>query len=392
MADQLSAVTQRNHAMRRLVAAVLINIAMGAIYAWGVFLLPLQGYLEISRAQLSSVPTVALICFTAGMVWHDRLLQALGGMNLSVVAFALAGGGFFLFAAMPCYWSLLVGYGGLFGVGSGLGYGLALALVSTFSPQKRPLAIGVAMAAFASSGILMPFALANRVEPGNVAFVFGCLAMAILATGISATALLGEGHANRSGSEISRKSPAPAIASDCTFLKLALIFLCICLVGLMTVSQLAGILSSLGMNGIVGYGLSILTSGYLAGSLFGGQAVRRLGGRHALLVANAMTAAGLAFLYVGTPSFGMLGAACVGAAFGSSASLMPTLVGELYGAEKIGEIYGRLIVSYGIAGLVAPWGSGVLYDAFGGYRIAILVGMAACAVSAVLALNLKTSR
>ncbi|WP_163362300.1 OFA family MFS transporter, partial [Escherichia coli] len=91
--------------------------AMGVIYAWGVFSLPLESYLAVSRAELSSVPTAALISFTAGMVAHDRLLRILGRVRLSILAFALTGAGHLLFAAVPAYWALIAGYGLVFGLG-----------------------------------------------------------------------------------------------------------------------------------------------------------------------------------------------------------------------------------------------------------------------------------
>ncbi|MBN9235702.1 hypothetical protein QV13_06840 [Mesorhizobium hungaricum] len=390
MADQLSVVTPRDCAAQRLLAAILVNIAMGTIYAWGVFMLPLETYLAVSRAELSIVPTVALIGFTMGMVLHDRLLRFLGRVKHSVFAFALTGGGFLLFAALPGYWSLLVGYGALFGLGSGLGYGLALALASAASAQNRPATIGITVAAFASSGIAMPLALAKFTTSHSVAHVFAYVALAIFAIGACATALLGERQKEEGHAEKRDAPPASGVAmSGWNFIRLAIIFFCICFVGLMTISQLAGIVSSHALDALVGYSLSILTLGYLVGSLFGGYAARSLGSWRALLLASAVTALGLIFLSLATPASALVGAACIGATFGSSASLMPTLIGELYGSERIGEIYGRLMISYGLAGLAGPWGSGVLYDTFGGYGPAVMTGLVACTISAVLAVSFR---
>lgn len=393
MTNETRTLAEQYHPGRLLGAAVLTNVAMGAIYAWGAFLLPLEKYLEVSRTELSVVPTVALISFTAGMVLHDWLRRTLGGSYLFALVFALTGGGHLFFAWLPGYWSLLLGYGGFFGLGSGLGYGIALSLASDTGAHRRPLAIGVAMAAFASSGIVMPLVAANVISARGLPFVFGGLGLLILAIGGGCAALLGEQGLNRAGwKKIAASTVAPLALSDWNFVRLCIIFFCICFVGLMTTSQLAGIVSSHGLDALVGYSLSIFTFGYLLGSLFGGQAVRVLGGWRALAFASALTALGLTFLDLGGVVLTVLGAAFIGATFGSSASLMPTLVAELYGAERIGEIYGRLMISYGLAGLLAPWGSGALYDAFGGYAPAIVAGLAMCALSGALAFSFRPPR
>ncbi|KQU92817.1 hypothetical protein ASD12_26125 [Mesorhizobium sp. Root102] len=393
MANDQTASARQGRIGRLLGAAILINVAMGAIYAWGVFLLPLENYLSISRGELSTCPTVALIFFTAGMVLHDRLLRTLGRRRFCVLAFALAGGGHLLFAAIPAYWSLLVGYGGLFGFGSGLGYGLALALTSQTAPHKRALAIGITMAAFSSNGIVLPLALTGIVQSYGPAYVFGLLGVAILAIGGCSITLLWTEREERTDRVKSYQPHVTSIeTSGWNFIQLAIIFFCICFVGLMTVSQLAGMVSAHGLDAFVGYSLSIFTLGYLLGSLLGGQVVHRLGGWKTLLLASLVTAVGLVFLDFRLPALVLIGAALIGTTFGSSASLMPTLVGQLYGVERIGEIYGRLMISYGLAGLVAPWGTGALYGAFGDYRPAIVAGLGMCLISGALAFSLRQSR
>lgn len=390
--DQIAGARQ-DRTGRPLGAAILINVAMGAIYAWGVFLLPLESYLSISRAELSTCPTVALIFFTAGMVLHDRLLRTLGRRRFCVLAFALAGGGHLLFAAIPGYWSLLVGYGALFGFGSGLGYGLALALTSEAAPDKRALAVGMTMAAFSSNGIVLPLALTGIIQSYGPAYVFGLVGLTILAIGGCAIALLWTERDERTNRARTNELRVASItATNWNFIKLAVIFFCICFVGFMTISQLAGMVSAHGLHAFVSYSLSFFTLGYLLGSLFGGQAVQRLGGWQALLLASLVEAAGLAFLDFSVPELVLLGAALIGTTFGSSASLIPTLVGELYGVDRIGETYGRLMISYGLAGLIAPWGTGMLYGAFGGYGPAILAGLGMCLISGALAFSLRQSR
>ena len=63
----------------------------------------------------------------------------------------------------------------------------------------------------------------------------------------------------------------------------------------------------------------------------------------------------------------------VGLCFGGSASLIPVLIGREYGISQIGRVYGKMIFSYGLAGLIAPWVGGLLYTQTGSYSVPLAV-------------------
>ncbi|MBL8583148.1 MAG: MFS transporter, partial [Rhizobiaceae bacterium] len=181
-----------------LVAAVLINVAMGVIYVWSLFLLPLETFLARPRADLSIVASVALVAFTIGVVVHDRLLKRLGSVRFTALAFACAAGGHLLFAVLATYPGLVLGYGVLFGLGAGLGYGLALALATAVPDRLRALAIGMAMAAFASSGIVLPLLLGPLIRAASPPASFAAIGAGMLLAGLLVAGLLRRAAKDRS--------------------------------------------------------------------------------------------------------------------------------------------------------------------------------------------------
>ena len=82
----------------------------------------------------------------------------------------------------------------------------------------------------------------------------------------------------------------------------------------------------------------------------------------------------------------------VGATLGSIASLMPMLIARYYGVERVGSIYGKLNIAYGLGGLLAPWIAGVLYVNTGGYSLAILLAIAVAAIGVVSTLTIASPR
>ncbi|WP_425026057.1 hypothetical protein [Paracoccus versutus] len=176
--------------LRLLILACLTNAVMGLLYVWSLFLLPLEAALGAPRSALSLIPALALVTFTLGMMVHDRLLAALRFRAFSLLAFGFAGGGHLLFAFDGGYAALLTGYGMLFGLGAGLGYGLALALVTRLPTRVRSLGLGLAMAAFAISGVVLSGLFAQPIRETDPTAGFLIIGLAILAAGSGVTAFL----------------------------------------------------------------------------------------------------------------------------------------------------------------------------------------------------------
>ena len=66
----------------------------------------------------------------------------------------------------------------------------------------------------------------------------------------------------------------------------------------------------------------------------------------------------------------------IGAAFGGTVSIFVMLFDIWYGSDKVGALFGRLNISYGIAGVTAPSFTGWIFTSHGDYDTAIMVGTA----------------
>ncbi|MGE4248409.1 MAG: MFS transporter [Parvibaculaceae bacterium] len=367
---------------RLLLPACILNVSAGLLYAWSLFLLPLERALQVDRGSLSLVPSLAIATFTAGMIFCPWLVRRTNWRIYLAIVYGCMSVGFLWFGRMPSFASLLFGYGVVFGLGAGLAYGLALVFATSVSAQARALAIGVTVGAFAISGILMPPLFGNLIAASPPSQVFtsigiGCIALGILiqilvrvVPGIVSAEAVGQGAADVS------------IGRD--FMKLFSIFFFINFIGLMSVSQISGITSSSGSSGAVAsWATSLFTFGYLLGSLGGGWVAERLGGRLTLIAAGVAMIAGLLAFSTKLSWLLLSGAITIGLAFGSGASFMPMLISSRFGAERVSQVYGRMMIAFGAAGLLAPWFSGFLYARTGTYTPSLVIGsvMAAMAIA-----------
>lgn len=370
---------------REVIAGAIVNAAMGMLYVWSLFLLPLEKSLALSRSSLSLAPSLALVSFTAGMMVHSTLLRRFSPGAYLAVVFGLCALGHALFWINGSFLGLIVGYGIMFGTGAGLGYGLALGLAGRAPAHVRSWGIGLVMSAFAVSGTILSIALAGPISRSDPATSFGVAAIGIGLVGIVAGLLV-------KGIRITFERP---IDGACgwrevfrpDFLNLAVIFFVLCYIGLMVMSHSTGMLESLGASPWSrATGPAVFTAAYILGCLGGGKIVEAVSGRKALAGAIAFMTAGVVALLTGQEGAALAGIAAVGMVFGSTASLMPVLIAERYGADRVGDLYGRLMTSYGAAGLAAPWLTGLAFEIHRTYDIPLLVALGLSATAAALSI------
>ena len=131
------------------VAAVIMQICLGAVYGWSVFKIPLMrahGWSETS-VQLNFTLALAFLGLgtVVGGLWQDRV----GPRLVATVAGVLYGLGFLVAAYGASAGSLgliYLGYGVLSGIGMGMGYITPVATLVKWFPDKRGLMTGVAVA------------------------------------------------------------------------------------------------------------------------------------------------------------------------------------------------------------------------------------------------------
>lgn len=359
-----------------MAAAVLANGAAGLLYVWSLFILPIESSLGMSRSDSGLIASVALVSFTIGASIMPALLMRVGRIGVACFAFALLAGGHLAFALWPSWAALAFGYGLSFGLGSGVAYGFALSLAASLPTRMRATAIGIAMGAFALSGIVLPATLGEWIATTAPASAFLRIGIVAFAVGmLCVLALLAAGKRVRAAPVTATSVPAV----DRPFLVLALVFFLLAFIGLAIISHAAAIAASAGIAA-ASYATSALTLGYLAGSIFGAPIAERLGERLTLTALGLLAFAGTLAMFATSATVFFVGAALVGVTFGGSGSIMPVLLGLRYGSDHISRLYGRLIIAYGLAGLIAPDVAGRMYDHTQSYTSLIAV----CSVFAVL--------
>lgn len=370
--------------------ALLIQMSLGAIYAWNVFTPTLKdaGW---STAQTQWPFTIGLFTFALVMVYAGRNLYRIGPRRLTIAGGLLLGCGYAIagFSGGTAFWPVLLGVGLLGGAGIGLGYVVPIAVGMQWFPDKKGLITGIAVAGFGLGAMIwvkLAGSWGNLLGSLGIADTF--LLYALL---FSATVLLGSiwmrfpAHFVPPADDVSTsrhdfnskemRATTQYWAIFATFAVGATAgLMCIGLMKLFPGKALtaAGI-DSTAASSIAGTAMVVFALANAVGRIGWGKISDVIGhavncdqsGRRTALVmmmASQGLFVGLFPLIAGEPLLLMLVAALIGFNFGGNFALFPAITADTFGHKFFGQNYGYVFLAYGIGGTVGPMLGGYLGD------------------------------
>ena len=135
--------------------AILIQLCLGAIYAWSVFTKPLveAGW---TKTQTQGVFAAGLALFAIVMVIAGRLMPKLGPKKLAISGGIVLGLGYLLAGLFggTNFWLIFIFVGIIGGSGIGLAYVVPIAVGMRWFPDKKGLITGLAVAGFGFGALL----------------------------------------------------------------------------------------------------------------------------------------------------------------------------------------------------------------------------------------------
>ncbi len=135
--------------------AIIIQLCLGAIYAWSVFTKPLveAGW---TKTQTQAVFAAGLALFAIVMVIAGRLMPKLGPRKLAMSGGVVLGLGYLLAGlfAGTNFWLVFLFVGIIGGSGIGLAYVVPIAVGMRWFPDKKGLITGLAVAGFGFGAML----------------------------------------------------------------------------------------------------------------------------------------------------------------------------------------------------------------------------------------------
>jgi OFA family oxalate/formate antiporter-like MFS transporter len=378
-----------------------MNLALGSLYAWSVFVLPLEQEFAWTRAETSWVYTIAIVTFALSFIVAGRIQDLKGPRLCAVIGGLLVSAGFVLTSWTSSLTSLYLSFGVIVGLGNGFGYATPIPVASKWFPDKRGLVVGLMVGGYgAGSAILGPVATSLVADLGwRTTFqILGALFFVMTMTG---TALLKNPPP---GYRPPNWQPAPGAASaghdvstrdmlaTHTFYALWFAYCLGATAGQMTISQLVPFARSAGLGATVArFAITVGAFGNAGGRILSGWMSDTLGRLRTLGTMILLSAIAMPMLFLWreqvVPFYALV--ALVYWCYGTQLSVFASTTADFYGTRHLGMNYGLLFTAWGAAGILGPGLAARVFDRFGDYRYAFF---AASALALVALASLSMAR
>jgi len=147
-------------------AVVVMQVALGAVYAWSVFRKPLSDAYGTGVSEVNTTFSIAILSLGIAAFFGGLWMGRSGPRIVALTSGVLYGAGIFLASfAEPSLWILYLTYGLMAGIGIGLGYIVPIAVLVKWFPDKRGFITGVAVAGF-GAGALVTAPIAKQLVSG----------------------------------------------------------------------------------------------------------------------------------------------------------------------------------------------------------------------------------
>ena len=382
----------------RVFGGVSMNLALGTLYAWSVFVAPLEKQFGWKRAQTSMVFTIAVVVFALSFVIAGRIQDKIGPLFCSLTGGILVSLGFFLCSYTTNLVYLYVCFGVIGGLGNGFGYATPIPVMAKWFPDKRGLAVGLAVGGYgAGSAIFGPLSQLKLIPAYGLPATFQILGAVFLVMTLVGAFLLKNpppgykpaGWTPPAGtSTVSSRdlSPVEVLATP-TFYLMWVAYALGCSAGLMVISQLVPFATS---TGIAAAALTTMTLvvgafGNASGRILSAWMSDKLGRINVLrtMIGISMIAMPLLYAMGGNIVLLYVLVFVVYWCYGTQLSVNGAAAADFWGTKNAGINYGLLFTAWGVAGIIGPRIGGVLYDKYHNYQAAFYAGAALAGVALI---------
>jgi OFA family oxalate/formate antiporter-like MFS transporter len=380
-------------------AGFLMQMALGAVYAWSVFRVPLAKQFHWSISQVTLTFTISIFTLGVAAFFGGLWLNKKGPRVVALTGGFLYGLGVFLasFSAGKLWW-LYLSYGLISGIGLGFGYIVPVAVLVKWFPDRRGLITGVAVGGFGAGALVTAPLATYLIQRVGVLQTFAYLGVAYLVVTMATGYFMqnppeGWKPAGWAPSATQTKQRA---AKDYTLgaaLKTwqwwalwALLFLNVS-AGISLISQESPMFQEIakvsvavaaGMVGIVSIGNAV---GRIFWAWISDAITRRW-----TFVAMFLVQVGLFWAFPSLTSATVLTVVsfiilmCYGGGFGT----MPAFAADYFGSKNVGPIYGLMLTAWGSASAFGPLLIAHLRQASGSYASGLHIIAGIMAVSVLL--------
>jgi OFA family oxalate/formate antiporter-like MFS transporter len=383
------------------IAGVLLQVALGAVYAWSVFRAPLMKEFGWSISEVTLTFTISIFVLGFAGFFGGLWLNRVGPRVVALTGGFLYGLGVFLasFSDHKLWW-LYLSYGVIGGIGLGFSYIVPVAVLVKWFPDRRGLITGIAVGGFGAGALVTAPVATRLIQSVGVLHTFAYLGIAFLVVTVTAGYFMQnppEGWRPRgwtpTTSQASQRSSrdytlAEALRTWQWWALWLLLFLNTS-AGISVISQEAPLFQELSrVTAVAAAGMvGVASIGNALGRVFWAWASDSITRRATfVMMFIAQTILFWALPRITSASVLTIVAFIVLMCYGGGFGTMPAFAADYFGSRNVGPIYGLMLTAWGFASAFGPLLIAYLRQSTGAYGEALHVIAGVMAASVLLPL------
>lgn len=379
-----------------VIFGLIINICLGAVYAFSIFRPPLEKLWHITATESGLPFMIFLAMFAFAMPFAGNLMQKCGPKKTMFLGSILVGIGWIAASCSQNINTLTLLYGIIGGTGVGIMYGVPIAAAAKWFPDRAGLAIGLTVGGFGLSALITaPIIkkLIDAVGPLETFFYLGIAFLIILLILSIPYKFPLEGwkpkgfiaKTSSANTSITIDLDREEMVKTNSFWALWLTYTIGCFAGLMAIGISAPAGKEVGLTAeISALAVSLYAIFNFLGRPFFGWLTDKIKPKGAAI---------LSFLIIGLSSlliFGirekiifLIGFCLLWLNLGGWLAIAPTATKIFYGTKFYGKNYGLVFTAYGTGAITGGLVSGQIKDLSGSY-FSVFPVVAVCSLVGII--------
>ncbi len=396
-----------------VIAAVIMELALGAIYSWSTF----AGYLKTGEGWTSTqtqwVFSIATLALAVAVIFAGRLNERFGPQKLILISALVTGGGFILGGILPLQpiWTTLT-IGLIGGGGIGISYALPISVCAKWFPDRKGLVTGLGMAGFGTGSLIWQYflkgVLYDAVGIPWTFIIYGFCFIVMIGAAYFFIYNPPEGYIVPAYNPEQMKNKSDTV-DEVNFTRNEMLktrqfyFLFYALMvgsgaGLMTIGIAViwpeQVLSDVGYANAAQ--IATISAAVIypifngLGRIIMGWVSDKIGWKWSIIMMDSVQAVTIFLLYflVRTPATLFIGMAIIAFNYGANFTVFPMATGGVFGRKNISSNYGWVFFSFGIGAIFGPLLGGYFNDT-GNQHWAFIISGITLVIGVVLTFLIK---
>jgi len=383
----------------------IIFLFIGLIYAWSIFVVPLEEAFGWIRSDTSNVFSVVLVFFSLGSLIGGFMTKKFSVKFIVRLSALLLMAGFILSTRVTSLFQFYITYGVMCSTGVGMSYTSVAGAVAKWFPDKTGTANGILFVGFGLAAMVLGWFVNMILEATGWKITFTVLGIAfgvILILAVHKLDAPGEGIVFP---EISAKRKSVTVFPDrdyttqetmkrLTFWKIFIWAMFLCAAAYAVIGSVSPAVVSIGASLSLGALATGFVSVFNGGSrVLWGAMYDRFGMRITIMTVSAVFIVGSVIAIVSVMSEMVVGVIIaflfIGFGFGGVPTVASTTINKMYGKKYYSANFSVYMLTCIPAAFLGPALSGILVTNSGSYFSTFCMMLVASVIGTGLALTIK---